>query len=77
MTKECMNTMQEKLAIQLKQLRIEKGYSLEELSLKTRIGSVKLSRFENDEEIPSESALLLLSNALEIPVSNLVDGIQQ
>lgn len=72
-----MNTMQEKLAIQLKQLRIEKGYSLEELSLKTRIGSVKLSRFENDEEIPSESALLLLSNALEIPVSNLVDGIQQ
>lgn len=69
--------MQEKLAIQLKQLRIEKGYSLEELSLKTRIGSVKLSRFENDEEIPSESALLLLSNALEIPVSNLVDGIQQ
>lgn len=68
--------MQEKLAIQLKQLRIEKGYSLEDLALKTRIASAKLARFESDEEVPSESALLLLSNALEIPVSNLVDGIQ-
>lgn len=68
--------MRDTLATQLKQLRLEKGFSLEELSLKTRIGSEKLSRFENDEEVPSESALLLLSNALEIPVSNLVDGIQ-
>lgn len=67
--------MQDKLSVQLKQIRLERGISLEELSLKTRIGTERLSRYENGEETPKEATLLILSNALEIPVSNLVDGI--
>lgn len=66
--------MQEKLGNQLKLIRLEKNISLEELSLKTRVGSEKLSRYESGEEMPSEATLLRLSNALEIPVSNLIDG---
>lgn len=68
--------MQEKLSTQLKFIRAEKSLSLEELSLKTRIGAERLARFENGTELPNEEQMLRLSNALEIPVSNLVDGIQ-
>lgn len=68
--------MQEKLSNQLKFIRLERGISLKDLSLKTRIGAEKLARFESGDELPSETALLVLSNALEIPVSNLVDGLQ-
>lgn len=68
--------MQEKLSDQIKQIRLERGISLEELSLKTRIGIERLSRYENGAELPTESTLLILSNALEIPVSNLVDGLK-
>lgn len=68
--------MQEKLADQLKFIRLERGISLEDLSLKTRIGVERLSRYEQGEELPTESTLLVLSNALEIPVSNLVDGLK-
>lgn len=60
--------MQQEIATQLRVSRAERGLSLEELSLKTRIGTEKLLRYETGEEIPTEPTLLMLSNALEIPL---------
>ncbi|WP_430312726.1 helix-turn-helix domain-containing protein [Rummeliibacillus pycnus] len=69
--------MKDNLHIQLSLLRKERILTLDELALKTRIGIEKLARYESGEEIPSEQTLLKLSNALEVPVSNLLDGIQK
>ncbi|GEK34674.1 helix-turn-helix domain-containing protein [Kurthia sibirica] len=68
--------MTNRLGDQLKEIREEKKITLEELSLKTRVGSEKLARYESGEEVPSEATLLKLSNALEIPISNLMDGLK-
>lgn len=72
--KECMNLKNE-LHAQLKALRLERNLSLDELALKTRIGVAKLQAYESGEEVPSNSTILILSNALEVPASNLVDGL--
>lgn len=63
------------LHAQLKALREERNLSLDELSLKTRIGVAKLQAYESGEEVPSNSTILILSNALEVPASNLIDGL--
>ncbi len=68
--------MNQKFHTQLRLLREERNFSLEDLSLKTRIGVGKLEQYESGEEIPSEQTILKLSNALEVPVSNLLDGLQ-
>ncbi len=69
--------MRENLHTQLSMLRKERNLTLDQLSLKTRIGVEKLARYESGEDIPSEQTLLKLSNALEVPVSNLLDGIEK
>jgi transcriptional regulator with XRE-family HTH domain len=69
--------MKQELHEQLKQLREERKISLETLSLKTRIGVGKLEAYETGREIPSVQTILKLSNALEVPASNLLDGIQE
>ena len=69
--------MRENLHTQLSMLRKERNLTLDQLSLKTRIGVEKLARYESGEDIPSEQTLLKLSNALEVPVSNLLDGINK
>ncbi|AMW99697.1 helix-turn-helix domain-containing protein [Rummeliibacillus sp. G93] len=69
--------MQDHLSTQLAKLRQERNLTLDQLSLKTRVGVEKLARFESGEEVPSTQTLLILSNALEVPVSNLVDGLTQ
>lgn len=69
--------MKDNLHTQLSMLRKERNLTLDELSLKVRVGVEKLARYESGEEIPSEQTLLKLSNALEVPVSNLLDGIQK
>jgi len=68
--------MNQKFHTQLRLLREERNFSLEDLSLKTRIGVGKLEQYESGGEIPSEQTILKLSNALEVPVSNLLDGLQ-
>lgn len=68
--------MKQEFHTQLRSLREERNMSLEDLSLKTRIGAGKLEQYESGSEIPSEQAILKLSNALEVPVSNLMDGLQ-
>lgn len=69
--------MKENLHTQLSMLRKERNLTLDELSLKARVGVEKLARYETGEDIPSEQTLLKLSNALEVPVSNLLDGIRR
>ncbi len=69
--------MRENLHTQLSMLRKERNLTLDQLSLKTRIGVEKLARYESGEDIPSEQTLLKLSNVLEVPVSNLLDGIEK
>ncbi|ANU23791.1 MULTISPECIES: helix-turn-helix domain-containing protein [Planococcus] len=67
--------MNKELHAQLKALREERNLSLDELALKTRIGIARLQAFESGEEVPSTQNIMILSNALEVPASNLVDGL--
>ncbi|MGE7983590.1 helix-turn-helix domain-containing protein [Solibacillus sp. NPDC093137] len=60
---------------QLKTLRSEKNLSIEELSLRTQVSIEKLTAYENGEQIPSTQNILILSTVLEVPVSNLIDGL--
>lgn len=60
---------------QLKTLRSEKNLSIEELSLRTQVSIEKLTAYENGEQIPSTQTILILSTVLEVPVSNLIDGL--
>ena len=62
---------------QLKLLREEKNWSLEDLSLKTQLGVEKLAAYEKGEQTPSIQTLLKLSTVLEVPASNLMDGLQK
>ncbi len=61
---------------QLRILREERNLTLENLSLKTTIGVGKLEQYEAGIEVPSVQTILKLSNALEVPASNLLDGLR-
>lgn len=69
--------MKQDLHVQLRQLREERNISLETLALKTRIGTGKLEAYESGKETPSVQTILKLSNALEVPASNLLDGVPE
>lgn len=64
------------LHTQLQTAREERNMSLDDLSLRTRIGVSRLKAYESGEKIPSVQTLLILSNALDIPASNLLEGIE-
>jgi len=68
--------LKQKFHEQLKFLREEKNWSLEELSKMVQVGVEKLTQYENGEQIPSVQTVLKLSTVLEVPASNLMDGIQ-
>lgn len=68
--------LKQKFHEQLKTLREERNWSLEELSKKVQVGVEKLALYEKGELIPSVQTVLKLSTALEVPASNLMDGIQ-
>ena len=72
----CARFMTMKLHELLKQLREERNWSLEDLSKKTQVGVEKLSMYEKGELTPSVQTILKLSNVLEVPASNLMDGVQ-
>ncbi|WP_422122827.1 helix-turn-helix domain-containing protein [Planococcus sp. X10-3] len=67
--------MSRELNAQLKFLREERNLTLDDLALKTRIGVGRLHSYETGEEIPSVQTIMRLSNALEVPASNLLDGL--
>ena len=68
--------MKKEFHTQLRLLRNERKISLEDLAFKSRIGAGKLTQYEAGTEVPSVQTILKLSNALEVPVSNLYDGLQ-
>lgn len=69
-------TLKKLLHEQLRFLREERNWSLDDLSRKTQIGIEKLASYENGYLVPSTSTILRLSNVLEVPVSNLMDGLR-
>ena len=68
--------MRLKLHEQLKILRLERNLTIEELAKKTQVGVEKLTAYENGSQIPTTQTILVLSTILEVPASNLMDGIQ-
>ena len=55
------------LSEHLKKMRIDKGYSQEELSEKSSLSLRTIQRLENGESSPREDTLSLLTKALDIP----------
>lgn len=68
--------VKQKFHEQLKFLREERNLTLDELSKLTQVGVEKLALYEKGELIPSVQTILKLSTVLEVPASNLTDGIQ-
>lgn len=60
----------------LKISREENKLSYEQLALKSHISIEKLQQYELGSQIPSIQTILKLSNALELPVSNLLDSLK-
>lgn len=55
----------------LKCLRIKKGYTQEQLSLKSNVSRATISKIENDEEVEVKvSTLIALAEALEVPLAD-------
>ena len=60
-----------KVEILLKQIRLEKGMTLETLSQLSGISKGHLSKIERQEREPKISTLILLAKALNVDVNNL------
>ena len=60
-----------KVEILLKQIRLEKGMTLETLSQLSGISKGHLSKIERQEREPKISTLILLAKALKVDVNNL------
>ena len=60
-----------KIEILLKQIRFEKGMTLETLSQLSGISKGHLSKIERQEREPKISTLILIAKALKVDVNNL------
>ena len=60
-----------KVEILLKQVRLEKGMTLETLSQLSGISKGHLSKIERQEREPKISTLILIAKALKVDVNNL------
>lgn len=60
-----------KVVVLLKEIRNEKGYSLEKLSKMTGISSSHLNYIENNEKEPSLSMAVRIARALKIKIDKL------
>ncbi len=60
-----------KVEILLKQIRLEKGMTLETLSQLSGISKGHLSKIERQEREPKISTLILIAKALKVDVNNL------
>ena len=59
-----------KIEILLKQIRLEKGMTLETLSQLSGISKGHLSKIERQEREPKISTLILIAKALKVDVNN-------
>lgn len=62
----------ETFAERLKSLRIEKGLSLKKLSIKTKIGTASLSRWENSQADIKGSQLIVLAKFFGVTTDYLL-----
>ena len=60
-----------KIEILLKQIRLEKGMTLETLAQLSGISKGHLSKIERQEREPKISTLILIAKALKVDVNNL------
>ena len=57
----------------IRRYRMDKGMSVEELALRSRIGTHKLEQYEANEFTPNLQVLLTISTALDCPASDLME----
>lgn len=51
----------------IKELRLNKGWSQEELAKKSGVGRISIIRYENNERIPQVDVASRIANALDAP----------
>lgn len=61
----------------IKSCRERKGLTREELAFKARVGTHKIERYENGEQIPEMQTILKISTVLDVPASELMEQIYQ
>ncbi|HET6255883.1 MAG TPA: helix-turn-helix transcriptional regulator [Puia sp.] len=64
--------MLQKIGKRLREVRIEKGFSISGLADQADIDRSNLSRIENGAVDPSISTLYILADALDIPIAELL-----
>jgi transcriptional regulator with XRE-family HTH domain len=67
-------SVREMLAVNLKRARARRGFSLSELSRRSKIGKATLSQLESGSGNPTIETVFSLSRVLEVPISDLLDG---
>ena len=61
------------LGKKIKSIRIEKGLTVSELADKINVSAPTVSRYESNKREPNYETLLLIAEALEVPVSELLN----
>jgi transcriptional regulator with XRE-family HTH domain len=56
----------------IKNCRMRKGMSQEELALKSRVGTHTIERYESGEQTPNLQTILKISTVLDVPASELM-----
>jgi len=68
-----MNTIQRRLAMKIKTLRADRGWSQEALAKKAALARAYIARLEIGRHDPSLSTLVKLAKALKVTVGELVE----
>ncbi|MCY0093154.1 helix-turn-helix domain-containing protein [Hoeflea ulvae] len=71
-----MNDLNERLAGRIKQVRMARGWSLQELADKSAVSRSTLSRIENTEVSPTAETLGSLSSAFQMSISQLLAPVE-
>lgn len=66
---------QERFAANLKELRLERGWSQEDLSRHSTLHTTAISKLECRERAPSFKTVVILARALQVPAGRLFEGI--
>lgn len=65
----------ERFATNLKDLRLERGWSQEDLSRESKLHTTAISKIEGANRAPRFPTVVILAEALEVPAGRLFDGI--
>ncbi|MDZ5472060.1 helix-turn-helix transcriptional regulator [Bacillus sp. 31A1R] len=57
----------------IKFYRERRGMSLQELALKTRVGTGTIEKYESGEQIPETQTILKISTVLDVPASDILE----